>query len=89
MPVAADTVTPMDAGDKGGRLRSDRTDADFFALATTAAKVADIDVVIARGEINAGVIAQCDVAAAVVLLMSVAAPMAVLKPPVVLLKSAA
>ena len=42
---------PADAGDKGGRLRSLRADADGVGLASNA-RVADIDIVIARGEID-------------------------------------
>src|SRR5438105_13893760 len=51
-----------DAGDIGRRLRSYRADADG-AVVGSITSVADIDIAIARGEIEAGDIAQCDVAA--------------------------
>jgi len=53
---------PTDAGDIGGRLRSCLADADG-AVVGSSTSVADIDITIARGDIDAGEIAQCDVAA--------------------------
>ena len=52
-PTPPATGDPTNAGDKGGRLSSCRADADGVGLASNTS-VADIDIVTARGEIDAG-----------------------------------
>jgi hypothetical protein len=66
-----DSGLPTNASDISGCVRAWFPDADGIALAcniggrtTYAIKVADVDIVIARGEISAGPKAQCDVPAA-------------------------
>jgi hypothetical protein len=54
---------PRDAGDKCGPVSLSRTDANGSRL-TRNSRVADVDIVIARGEINAGFGAYRDVIAA-------------------------
>jgi hypothetical protein len=60
-PDAAWHGGTANAGDKRSRLR--RADADCVGLADNT-QVPDIDIVAARGEIDPGSIAQCDVVAA-------------------------
>src|SRR6516162_614396 len=62
-PYAAWHGGPANAGDKRSRLHSPPADADCVGLAGNS-WVADIDIVIARGEISTGSPAQCDVEAA-------------------------
>jgi hypothetical protein len=88
------------AGDKGARqddrkaltpaddtAEFDGADADGVGLASSTS-VADIYIVITRGEIFPGSEAQCDVIGPVVLFKRAPPPMAVLASPMVLLKSA-
>src|SRR4030095_6794048 len=55
---------PRNPRDKGGGVHSDCADADASGLAGITARVADIDIVIARGQATASVKAQCNVFAA-------------------------
>ena len=59
------TVAPFNTGDKGSRLRPHPADANGVGLASAPLnKVADIDIVTARGESVTSCNAQCGVAAA-------------------------
>jgi hypothetical protein len=69
---AAHNRCSIDAGDKCLCLSSCPADSDRIGFGANTC-VADIDVVIARGEIDAGVKAYCDVVIAVVVKESVVA----------------
>src|SRR4029434_4464624 len=56
---------PADPGDKGVSLTSPRADADRSGLGCTT-RIADVDIVTACGEVDAGVSAHCDVVVPIV-----------------------
>src|SRR5947209_1036346 len=60
-PYASGNRGPTDAGDKGARVSPFGANADAPGLASYTS-IADIDIVIARGEIHTGINAQGDVA---------------------------
>ena len=84
-PTPLGNRCPANAGDKGFRLSSGCADADGSGLARDTT-VANIDIVTARGEIDTGMKAQCDVVAAGCVVQERFIPMAVLSLPVVLLE---